>query len=81
MPEAREMAVKESLETLVDLGRHCLRRRRMQALGGSNSILVVDVAAALVAVDVDVGFVDDDDDTAAAAADSADNPSLVLLLG
>jgi hypothetical protein len=40
MPEARLIAHKESLETLVDLGSVCLSNRRMHAAGGSNSILL-----------------------------------------
>jgi hypothetical protein len=32
------MAAHESLDTLVDLGRAFLSKRRMQAVGGSNSI-------------------------------------------
>ena len=59
MPEAREKAEEASLATLVDLGRACLRRRRMQAAGGSNSmwegvaaavgVVVVGVVAVAVA--------------------------------
>jgi len=52
IPEARERALRESLEMLVDLGRVCLRRRRMQAAGGSKSEEVVEVE-----VDFEVDFV------------------------
>ena len=53
MPDAREMAATESLDMFVDLGREALRRRRMQAAGGSNSMLadgvLDDVVGAAVA--------------------------------
>lgn len=38
MPHARANAVEASLPTLVELGRECLRIRRTQANGGSNSM-------------------------------------------
>ena len=51
IPEARERALRESLEMLVDFGRVCLRRRRMQAAGGSKSLeLGADFAGVVVAV-------------------------------
>ena len=44
IPADRDRAERESLEMLVDLGRVCLRRRRMQAAGGSKSeVEVVEV--------------------------------------
>ena len=58
MPEARERAERESLEMLVDFGRVCLRRRRMQAAGGSKSdeeeveFEVLDLVDGLLAVAV-----------------------------
>jgi len=67
IPEARERALRESLEMLVDLGRVCLRRRRMQAAGGSKSEEVVEVevdfevdfgaAGAVVEFDVDCSVI------------------------
>ena len=51
IPEARERADRESLDMLVDFGRVCFRRRRMQAAGGSKSaleLLEVDVEDLLV---------------------------------
>ena len=39
MPQAREKAREASLPTLVDLGREFLRMRRIQARGGSNSLV------------------------------------------
>ena len=51
IPEARERALRESLEMLVDFGRVCLRRRRMQAAGGSKSLeLGADFEGVVVAV-------------------------------
>jgi len=86
IPEARERADRESLEMLVDFGRVCLRRRRMQAAGGSKSeeeeeveVLVVDDAdldfgfSEAVAVDVDCSVavaVAMDDGSAAAGGSS-----------
>lgn len=55
MPHARVMAAAESLLTLVDFGNAFLRRRRMQATGGSNSVVsdffVAGASAAGVAFD------------------------------
>lgn len=47
MPEAREKAEEASFATLVEGGRAVLRRRRMQAWGGSNSMWVVDAVLVL----------------------------------
>lgn len=62
MPDAREMAATESLDMFVDLGREALRRRRMQAAGGSNSMLadgvLDDVVGAAVAFLGSVGVAD-----------------------
>mmetsp|Transcript_33292 Transcript_33292/g.56646 ORF Transcript_33292/g.56646 Transcript_33292/m.56646 type:complete len:107 (+) Transcript_33292:517-837(+) len=78
MPEAREMAARESLETLVDFGRAALRRRRMQAAGGSNSMFwEEDVWGLLLEVEddggggLDAGSVVEDVAVAVAAAAAA----------
>mmetsp|Transcript_28304 Transcript_28304/g.40453 ORF Transcript_28304/g.40453 Transcript_28304/m.40453 type:complete len:128 (+) Transcript_28304:565-948(+) len=56
IPEARERADRESLEMLVDFGRVCLRRRRMQAAGGSKSEEEEEEVEVLVVDDADLDF-------------------------
>lgn len=77
IPDAREMADKESLDTLVDFGKHCLSSRRMQAAGGSNSMLVLGLFGEALLVLVDegagatvalTGVVENDNDAVASAA-------------
>ena len=77
IPEARERALSESLEMLVDFGRVCLRRRRMQAAGGSKSeefeagCFVAAAAAAVDFCSVEADVADAAGGSSIAAAEAA----------
>ena len=75
IPEARERAERESLDILVDFGRVCFRRRRMQAAGGSKSAELELLFEVVVDVNVEVLLVDD----GLVAAAAVDGCSVVVV--